>query len=107
VESSVLAEKKQRGRPWLPGQSGNPAGRPTKARELAILHAISNAFSPEQIDEHLNRAMEIAIAQNSARSIVAILEFQADRTIGKPVQRIETGDNGLQHILAVIDGRSD
>jgi hypothetical protein len=113
VESSILTGNKTRRQPpeafirqmWKPGQSGNPAGRPTKARELAILDAISNAFTPEQVTEHLRQAMDIAIAGKSPRSIVAVLEFMADRTAGKPTVRIEQSNDGLQGILAVLDGR--
>lgn len=107
VESTVLAKNKSLAnlRPWQPGQSGNPNGRPTKARELAILDAITNAFTPEEITSSLKEAMKIAKDKDSARGIVAVLEFMADRAVGKPVQRIETDSGGLASILAVIDGR--
>lgn len=108
VESSVITRNKSReftDRIWKPGQSGNPNGRPTKARELAILDAITNAFTPEEITTHLREAMKVAKDKDSARGIVAVLEFMADRAVGKPVQRIETDSGGLASILAVIDGR--
>lgn len=106
VKVDVLAENKQRRLPvnaWKPGQSGNPNGRPKKAQELAILDAITAAFTPEQITEHLHQAMQIALEKKSARGIVAVLEFMADRTIGKPIQRVEQTGGGLADVLAMLD----
>lgn len=84
---------------WLPGTSGNPRGRPSKAAELAMLDAINSAFTPEEVTQHLKDAMKLAKEQNSARSIVAVLEFINDRTMGKPIQRVQREDGGLVDIL--------
>ena len=87
---------------WLPGVSGNPKGRPNKAEELKMLDAIRSTFTPEETTAHLRRAMQLAIEQNSARGIVAVLEFMHDRTIGKPVQRVIQEGGGINEILVEL-----
>jgi hypothetical protein len=75
-------------KPFKPGQSGNPAGRPKKAllsdalrRQLA--EAVQGA--PEKtIAEHIARAL---IREAVAGNVQAIREV-GDRTEGKPAQAI-------------------
>jgi hypothetical protein len=105
VESSLIAKNKSLAnlRPWQPGQSGNPAGRPKRATEEAYLNAILKAMPPEKLADLIMRMSERA----EWRAQAWAGEIAAHYGLGKPVQRIETGDNGLQHILAVIDGRTE
>ncbi|CAN5441794.1 hypothetical protein BH10CHL1_BH10CHL1_17980 [soil metagenome] len=75
-------------------KKGNPGGpgRPKKAAELAMLNAIKSTFTDEQIKGYLKQAMETAVEQKSSRGMIAVLEYIADRTLGKPVQQITTGE---------------
>ena len=84
---------------WLPGQSGNPKGRPTKAEELAILDAIKMTFSPDEMTSYLRRAMTIAEENESARGMVAVMEFVWDRVIGPPAKRVMIEQGGLSSVL--------
>ncbi len=86
---------------WFkPGHPGGP-GRPKKATEEAYLNAILKAMPPEKLADLILRMSE----RSEWRAQAWAGEIAAHYGLGKPVQRIETGDNGLQHILAVIDGR--
>lgn len=80
---------------FVPGVVNPSPGRPKKAQEKAILDKIRGTFPPEKVEEYLKTAMKIAEDQNSARGMLAVLEFAASYTLGKPVQRIETNDGGL------------
>lgn len=48
-----------RGRPWLPGQSGNPRGRPTRALQAA---RIAEALIQRKVVPLTNKAIELALA---------------------------------------------
>ena len=80
---------------FLPGVVNKSPGHPTKAQELAILDSIRSTFPPDVVAEHLRTAMRLATEQNSARGIVAVLEFAAGYTLGRPIQRVITTEGGL------------
>ena len=93
-----MADRDNQGR-FLPGNPGSP-GRPKRETEQAILNAISNALSPEEITAAIREALALARAQKSARGIVAIIELCSAYSIGKPVARIETnGSNVIEEAL--------
>lgn len=86
---------KQRGRPFAPGQSGNPGGRPAVLAEVRALAA-----------EHAPKAISTlaAIANNKdedARARVAAASAILDRAVGKPVQATElsAGDGSKLEII--------
>jgi hypothetical protein len=73
---------------WKPGQSGNPSGRPKKLHITDAIRAELEREGPDGIpnDEAIARVLvELARAGN----MDAIREI-ADRTEGKPRQRIES-----------------
>jgi hypothetical protein len=106
VSARVIAEetggRDENGR-FLPGHSlGKLGGRPRKAQELAILDSIRSTFPPDVVAEKLRKAMQLAEEQNSARGMVAVLEFAANYTLGKPVQRIQQESSGIVGIMAEL-----
>ena len=68
-----------RGRPFQPGQSGNPGGRP---RVIAELRELARAHAPEAIAELARLAKD---AKSETARIAAIKEL-LDRAYGKPTQ---------------------
>ena len=65
VAADTTAKKQPRGRPFRPGQSGNPKGRPKGARNrlgtqfLEALEADFNQFGPQAIAEVREKKPEI------------------------------------------------
>lgn len=104
--SAPTVTKDSRGR-WLPGVSGNPAGGRPKAQETAYLNAIKLAVPPEQVTEYLRKALDLAVKQNSARGIIAVLEFIRDTTLGTPVRRTVTATTKLESIISWLGEMSD
>jgi hypothetical protein len=49
ANSNLAPAKKPRGRPWQPGQSGNPAGRPPDGQSWAGIIREVTEMSPEQV----------------------------------------------------------
>ena len=82
-----------RGRPFQPGQSGNPAGRPKAAAELREL---ARAHAPEAITELARLAKD---AKSETARIAAIREL-LDRAYGKPTQIVaaETDERALNDL---------
>jgi len=72
-----------RGRPFRPGQSGNPGGRP---RVVGELRELARAHAPEAIEELARLAMK---ARSESARVAAIREL-LDRGYGKPTQFLAT-----------------
>jgi hypothetical protein len=68
-----------RGRPFEPGQSGNPGGRP---RVIGELRDLARAHAPAAIEELARLALK---AKSETARIAAIREL-LDRGLGKPMQ---------------------
>ena len=73
-----------RGRPFEPGQSGNPGGRP---RVIGEWRALARAHAPEAIEELARLALK---AKSESARIAAIREL-LDRGYGKPTQFLAAG----------------
>lgn len=86
-------------KPWKPGQSGNPKGRPRKIPELETL--IDEVLGEEKdgtkaIIAIVRNLRRIATGNHGAQSVRAA-EILLDRTYGKPKQPIEaSGELGLK-----------
>lgn len=94
-----MADRDENGQ-FLPGHTLKSPGRPRKEQELAVLHAITSALTPEEIKDAVVKALTIAINQNSARGIVAVLELLTSYAVGKPTQRLQvTGQDTLADVL--------
>jgi hypothetical protein len=98
IDAVASTDRDEAGR-WKPGHAFKSPGRPKKETEAAILSAISNAFSEQEITFYLQEAMRLAIEMKSPRAIVAVIELQAAYGLGRPTVRIEQQPNGLQDIL--------
>jgi hypothetical protein len=73
-------------KPWKPGQSGNPGGRPKRDLAAEIARAIF-----EQDAEAITRAFAAELKKGNAKLFTAL----ADRAYGKPRQQIEfAGEDG-------------
>lgn len=57
------------------------------ADPLAMLQAVTEAHTPEEMTRLLRRAAEIAVDQKSWMGIVEILRLELEYAVGKPVQR--------------------
>ena len=76
---------------WKPGQSGNPAGRPKKAREEAYLSVVREKLSPERLGE----VLEELLNDKSWRARMAAVELSLAYTLGKPVHRTESANTDV------------
>lgn len=81
------------GRPFPPGVSGNPAGRPkTKPFKEALDRVIAKASSDND-DQALDAIAQALYDKAKSGDVAALKEF-ADRMDGKPVQAIAGPDGG-------------
>src|SRR5690349_17781241 len=95
-----MADRDNAGR-FQPGHNQPGPGRPKRETEAAILTAITDALSPEEITEAIKEALRLAKEQKSARGIVAVIELAAAYGIGKPLQRVERGNtNAITEAMA-------
>ena len=78
-----------RGRPFLPGQSGNPGGRPRAAIAMAKLIRERTGNGADLVDFALQvHAGEIA-EMNDAKSRRWAHDWLSDRGFGRPIQDVD------------------
>ena len=79
------------GHPGLPNRSNAAVGIKNKRKLLQneYMEAISKAMTPDDLLQALSMAKEYAIKQRSARLLMEIVNFTADRMLGKPLQSME------------------
>ena len=80
--------KRVRGKPFLPGQSGNPSGRPAMPEEVKRL---LETAAPEAIQFQID-TMRNEEAPYQMR--VKCSELLADRGLGKPIQGVRNEGEG-------------
>ena len=86
---------------FAPGNPGGP-GRPSQRQEVAMVNAIKATMPPERIQHTLEQALQMAFDANSWRGVMAVVEFAANYTVGKPVQRIQQESSGVVGILGEL-----
>lgn len=96
AESSAPVRRRGAGRPFQPGQSGNPGGQP---KGVAELRALARAHSPEAIGALVSIVRAVK-APAAAR--VAAAQAILDRGYGKPTVG-EPGTDGEQ-LLRIVTG---
>lgn len=85
---------------FAPGNPGGP-GRPPRTQEQEMLATIKATMTPAKIEETIQRALQLAEETKSWRGYLAILEFCAAYTLGRPAIRIEQEkENSIDVILA-------
>lgn len=77
-----LAVKKQRGRQWQPGESGNPAGKPKGARHEALVAL--DAIGRENAEAIMRTAVSAALA-GDMRAVEIFLRRLWPERKGRPV----------------------
>ena len=101
--STEIAVVKQRGRPFKPGQSGNPNGRPKGARNRATLAA--EALLDGEADALTRKAIELAMAGDTMAlrlCLERVLPPRKDRPIALSIPPIESADDAAQAASAVL-----
>lgn len=102
-EKTAKASKKPRGKPFAPGQSGNPSGRPKTTPEQQDALAAIRALAPNAA-EVLSNIMSDEKAAPAARLKAA--EIVLERTYGKaeaPVRVEDTRETTLGSIRAEVE----
>jgi hypothetical protein len=85
-----------------PKQKRGP-GRPASSNQ-AYIDAIKAEYPPDRLVGMMAEAFDMAVETNSWRGMVAVMEFAANYSLGKPVKRVEsTGDSSLADLLAGVD----
>src|SRR5689334_18126411 len=96
--------KKQRGRPFQPGQSGNPAGKPKGTRHKAIL--AMEALLDGEAEGLTRKAVEMALAGDGAAlrlCIDRILPPRKDRPVSFELPQIKSAADAAVASGALVE----
>ena len=103
---SMAADKQRRnrGRPWKPGESGNPRGRPPKQESLtSLLKEELDRISPEDTEGRTWRELIVlATLRLACQGNRAALQEIWNRSDGKVTKEIELTDNRIEPFVAEV-----
>ena len=101
-EFAESSREKQRGRPFEPGQSGNPNGRPKGARN--IVTRVVEALIEGQAEALGAKAVEKALEGDSPmlRALLSTLVPPRERTVEFELPKIESAADALKASSGVI-----
>ncbi len=89
-------------------KKGDPSLRIKKKLDSkAILEAIHDVFTPDEIADILREARQLATAQGEWKGLLEIARFVAAYAIGKPVQRSIKATIEPEDFIALFKGGSD
>lgn len=94
----------QRGRPFPPGQSGNPAGRPKGTRNRATL-ALEELLDG-QAEALTKKAIELALAGDLTAlrlCLDRILPARKERPVAFEMPKLETAADGVMATAALVE----
>lgn len=103
--SAENTAKKQRGRPFEPGQSGNPNGRPKGSRNRvtqaveALIHGQAEALGAKAVEMALN-----GDASMLRTLLSTLVSTRRDRTVEFELPKIETAAERLTSRLSRSSG---
>ena len=84
VADAAVTTKYPNLRPWKPGQSGNPSGRPKKDRHVADT-------ANQHADKALRKLIQLMDSEDDRVALAAVREV-LDRAVGKPKQALDVSD---------------
>src|SRR5271167_4280451 len=101
----IPAKKKGAVTKWVPGQSGNPKGRPKDVRTVAVLKndlelAVREHLSPARVTSVVNRLITIATKSRDPMAAVAAGKVILGMAISKAhIQEQATGRQGFTIVI--------
>lgn len=98
--SDETEPKRVIGRPFQPGQSGNPNGRP---KSKPFKKALSDALKAAEDDSEVLKAVALALVTKAKEGDVQAIKEIADRMDGKVTQPIG-GDDESPPVKMIITG---
>jgi len=106
MAATIPVAKKKAVSQWVPGQSGNPAGRPPDVRTVAMLKndlelAVRQQLTPTRVTQVINRMIDIAVNPKSEnKDAVAAGKVVLSMAISKPhVQEQVSGKTGFTIVI--------